>query len=156
MLLLYSLTATPNKFFVYLLGKLPITMFLGSLQQPQVLVNNSQQSPQTVVATENHSVPSFENMPYNICKKIYETFDVCGGVKSWEDVASWLELGLNDVKHIEITDPNRRTQKVIQTWATKTGNDVPKFESILREKKMTGLADMIKAWMQSKDKDASC
>ena len=148
-LLLCFLTAATKYLFVYLLELSPITMFLGPQQQPQMLVNSSQQSPQTVVFTENHSVLSFNDMPLNIFEKICETFDVCGGTKSWRDVASWLELGLNDVNHIELMDARRRTRKVIETWANKTGNGVKKFESILRNKEMTSLADVIDTWMQS-------
>ena len=86
-------------------------------------------------------------MPFDLFAKIEETFETPAGVKSWKDLAAWLGLNLNDVQQIKNKDS--KTCRVIQIWETEAGNDVPKFKSILREKKMTSLADGIKAWLKS-------
>ena len=123
-------------------------MPLAPPQQRQVLADSSPQ-PQTAVATGDHLVLTFDKMPFSHLKKTCETFDIGGGINTWEDVASWLHLGVSDVNRIRAMDPCSRTRAVIETWRTKAGNNVPKFERILRDNGMTHLADMIKAWIHS-------
>ena len=86
----------------------------------------------------------FDGLSFEMYRQICECFDRDLPGQSWKDLAAWLGLNVIELKAVEKENLTEgKTNKIIEIWLAKAGNDLDKFVVILKEKGMTDLAEWI-------------
>ena len=115
------------------------------LQQPMVPVNFQTAQPSVVyIPNANACKPElqFNGLSFEMYRRTCECFDRGLPGKSWTDLAAWLDLNVIEFRAVENLTEGK-TNKIIEIWLAKAGNDLDTFLGILKENSMTDFAEWI-------------